>query len=42
MTGDTIWRNIRETFNRLNIKVYVFKDRIEIKGLIPTEIIDLP
>jgi hypothetical protein len=42
VTRDTIWRNIRETFNRLNIKVYIFNDRVEIRGHIPTEIIDLP
>jgi hypothetical protein len=42
VTRDTIWRNIRETFNRLNIKVYIFNDRVEIRGKIPTEIIDIP
>ena len=42
VTRDTIWKNIREIFNRLNIKVYVFNDRVEIRGHIPTEIIDIP
>ncbi len=42
VTRDTIWRNIREIYNRLNIKVYVFNDRVEIRGHIPTEIIDIP
>jgi hypothetical protein len=42
VTRDTIWRNIRETFNRLNIEVYIFNDRVEIRGHIPTEIIDIP
>jgi hypothetical protein len=42
VTHDTISSNIRETFNRQNIEVYVFKDRAEIRGLIPSEIIDIP
>jgi hypothetical protein len=42
VTGETIWSNIRDIFNRLNIKVYVFKDKVEIRGNIPTEIIDIP
>jgi len=41
VTRDTIWRNIRETFNRLSIKVYIFNDRVEIRGHIPTEIINI-
>jgi hypothetical protein len=40
ITRETIWRNIRETFSRLNIKVYVYNDRVEIRGNIPTEIIE--
>jgi hypothetical protein len=39
---DTIWRNIRETFERLDIKVYIFNDRVEIRGYIPTEVIPIP
>jgi hypothetical protein len=42
MTRDMIWRNIRETFERLNIKVYIFNDRFETRGYIPTEIIPIP
>jgi hypothetical protein len=42
VTRDTIWRNIREIFKWLNIKVYIFNDRIEIGGNIPTEIMDIP
>jgi hypothetical protein len=42
ITRETIWRNIREVFNRLSIKVYVYNDRVEIRGNIPTEIIELP
>jgi hypothetical protein len=42
ITRETIWRNIREIFHRLNIKVYVYNDRVEIRGHIPTEIIDIP
>ena len=42
VTRDTIWRNIRDIFNRLNIKVYIFNDRVEIRGRIPTETIDIP
>ena len=42
ITRDTIWRNIREIFNWLGIKVCVFNDRIEIRGYIPTEVIDVP
>jgi hypothetical protein len=42
VTRDTIWRNMRETFNRLDIRVYIFNDRVEIRGQIPTEVIDMP
>jgi hypothetical protein len=42
VTRDTIWRNIRDIFNRLNIKVHIFNDRVEIRGRIPTETIDIP
>lgn len=42
ITRDKIWRNIRETFERLNIKVYIFNDRVEIRGYIPTEVIPIP
>jgi site-specific DNA recombinase len=42
ITRDTIWRNIREIFERLNINVYIFNDRAEIRGYIPTEVIPIP
>jgi hypothetical protein len=42
ITRDAIWRNIRETFERLNIKVHIFNDRVEIRGYIPTEVIPIP
>ena len=42
ITRDTHWKNIREIFDRLGIKVHVFNDRVEIRGHIPTEIIDIP
>lgn len=42
ITRDIIWRNIREVFDRLGIKVYIFRDRIEIRGYMPTEVIEAP
>jgi hypothetical protein len=39
---DTIWRNIRGAFDQLDINFYVFNDRIEMRGHIPAERIDLP
>jgi hypothetical protein len=41
VTRDIIWRNIREVFDRLDIKVYIFNDRVEIRGNIPTQVIDI-
>ncbi len=38
---DVIWRNIRDIFDRFGIKVYIFLDRVEIRGYIPTEVIDV-
>ncbi len=37
-----MWRNIRNIFKWLGIRVYVFHDRVEIRGFIPTEVIDIP
>jgi len=37
---DFVRRNIRNFFNEYGIKVYVFHDRIEIRGHIPTQVID--
>jgi hypothetical protein len=42
VSRETVWRNIRRVFERLGIKVYVFHDRVEIRGFIPTEVIDIP
>ena len=39
---ETVWRNIRKIFKWLGIRVYVFRDRVEIRGFIPTEVIDIP
>ena len=38
----SVWRNIRNIFEWLGIRVYVFRDRVEIRGFIPTEVIDIP
>ena len=37
--GESIKNNIRSLLENFGIKVYVFKDRIEVRGFIPTEII---
>lgn len=37
-----VLQNIRCMFEALNIKVYIFRDRIEIKGFIPTGTITIP
>ena len=42
ITRDAIKNNIREIFDRLGIKVYLFRDRIEIRGYIPTEVLGMP
>ena len=39
--GEGIKNNIRSLLQNFGIKVYVFKDRIRVRGLIPTEIISL-
>ena len=39
--GESIKNNIRSLLQNFGIKVCVFKDRIEVRGLIPTEIISL-
>ena len=38
----TVYQNIRRVFELLQIKVYVFRDRIEMKGFIPKGIIEIP
>jgi len=42
ISKDIVLRNIRDFFKWLDIKVYVFHDRVEIRGFMPTEVIDLP
>jgi hypothetical protein len=37
-----IARNVRGIFQMFAIKVYVYNDRIEIRGTIPPQLIDLP
>jgi site-specific DNA recombinase len=39
---ETVLRNVRNILKWLDIKVYVFSDRIEMMGFIPTEVIDIP
>jgi hypothetical protein len=39
---ETVLRNVRNILKWLGIKVYVFHDRVEIRGFIPTEVIDIP
>ncbi len=39
---ETVWQNIRSIFKWLGIKVFIFRDRVEIRGFIPTEVIDIP
>jgi len=39
---EMVLKNIRSAFERLVIRVYVFRDRLEIRGFIPTEVIDIP
>ncbi len=38
----TVLQNIRRVFELLQIRVYIFRDRIEMKGFIPTGIIEIP
>ncbi|MFC1902562.1 recombinase family protein [Chloroflexota bacterium] len=40
VSKETLWRNIRSFLKWLGIKVYVFSDRAEVRGFIPTEVID--
>ena len=37
--GEIIKKNIRAILQKFGTKVYVFKDKIEVRGLLPTEII---
>ena len=38
---DVIKNNMRSLLQNVNIKVYVYEDRIEVRGMIPTETISL-
>ena len=39
---EKVRQNIRCAFEGLGIKVYVFRDRVESRGFIPTEVMDIP
>jgi hypothetical protein len=39
---EEVRQNIRRTLEGLGIKVHVFRDRVEIRGFIPTEVMDIP
>jgi len=39
---EMVWQTIRGFFESFDIKVYMFRDRVEIRGLIPTEVLDVP
>ena len=39
---EMVWQNIRRIFESFGIRVYVFHDRVEIRGFIPTEVMDIP
>jgi len=39
---DRVWQTIQGFLESLDIKVYVFRDRVEIRGLIPTEVLEMP
>ena len=42
VSRDRVWQNIRDFLESFDIKVYVFRDRVEIRGLIPTELVEIP
>lgn len=37
--GEVIHNNVRALLQKLGIRVYVFRDRIEIRGLIPVQVL---
>ena len=39
---EVVWRNIRQFFERFGIKVYVFRNSVEIRGFLPTEVMEIP
>jgi site-specific DNA recombinase len=38
---EIVWQNIRNVLEWLCIRVYVFHDRVEMRGFIPTEVMDI-
>ncbi len=38
---EVVWRNIRQFFERFGIKVYVFRNSVEIRGFLPTEVMEI-
>ncbi|MFC1976967.1 hypothetical protein ACFLWS_01680 [Chloroflexota bacterium] len=42
VSRQTVPQNIRRVFELLQVRVFVFRDRIEMKGFIPTGIIGIP
>jgi hypothetical protein len=39
---EMVWQNIRRIFESFGVRVYVFHDQVEIRGFIPTEVMDIP
>jgi hypothetical protein len=39
---EKVRQNIRRTFEGPGIKVYVFRDRVEVRGFVLTEVMDIP
>ena len=42
VSRQTVLENIRRVFELLQVRVYVFRDRIEMRGFIPRGIIEIP
>jgi site-specific DNA recombinase len=42
VSRDRVWQTIRGFLESFKIKVYVFRDRVEIRGLIPIEVLEIP
>jgi len=38
---EMVWQTIRGFFESFDIKVYMFRDRVEVRGLIPAEVLDV-
>jgi len=39
---ETVLGNVRSIFKWLGIRIYIFRDRVEIRGFIPAEVINIP